>query len=166
MTEPETLTLGPNGWMPNNPALPVLMYRGVVPKGDPDAIEGTLRGNGWRPDWRDSVYPYHHYHSSAHEALACVDGSADVMLGGEDGHIVPIAAGDLLVLPAGTGHCRITASTDFLLVGAYPDGQVWDVCREAADAATLARIAAVPIPAADPIGGRDGLLPHLWSDKS
>jgi uncharacterized protein YjlB len=102
VTEPETLTLGPNGWVPNNPALPVLMYRGVVPKGDPDAIEATVRGNGWRPDWRDGVYPYHHYHSSAHEALACVDGSADVMLGGEDGHVMPIAAGDRLVVPTST----------------------------------------------------------------
>lgn len=166
MRGPETLTLDPNQGVPNNPALPVLVYRGVVPIGDPDAIEAKLRGNGWRPDWRDGVFPYHHYHSTAHEALACTSGSTELMLGGEGGHAVRVAAGDLLVLPAGTGHCRIAASTDFLLVGAYPDGQHWDICREAADAATLARIAAVPLPAADPVGGRDGPLPYLWSKKS
>ncbi len=166
MRGPETLTLGPNQGVPNNPALPVLVYRGVVPINDPDAIEATLRGNGWRPTWRDGVYPYHHYHSTAHEALACTSGSAELMLGGEGDHAVHVAAGDLLVLPAGTGHCRITASTDFLLVGAYPDGQDWDVRREAADAATLARIAAMPLPDADPVGGRDGPLPHLWSKNA
>ena len=166
MRGPETLTLGPNRALPNNPALPVLIYREVVPIDDPDATEATLRENGWRPDWRDGVYPYHHYHSTAHEALACTSGSAELMLGGKGGHAVHVAAGDLLVLPAGTGHCRITASTDFLLVGAYPDSQHWDVCREAADVATLARIAAVALPDADPVGGRDGPLPHLWSKNA
>ena len=76
MSEPDTLMLGQNGWVPNNPALPVLIYRGVVPVSDPDAIEATLRRNDWRPDWRDGVYPYHHYHSTAHEALACTDGTS------------------------------------------------------------------------------------------
>ncbi len=166
MSEPETLMLSPNGWVPNNPALPVLLYRRAVPAGDADAIEETLGRNDWRPDWRDGVYPYHHYHSTAHEALACSSGSAELMLGGEDGRQVRIDAGDLLVLPAGTGHCRISASDDFLLVGAYPQGQDWDVCRTAADAATLARIASVPPPTGDPIVGPDGPLTRLWSKQA
>ena len=165
MNEPETLTLGPNGWVPNNAALPVLVYRLVVPVGDPDAIEATFRQNDWRPEWRDGVYPYHHYHSTAHEALACTGGSAELMLGGEGGRQVRVEAGDLLVLPAGTGHCRVKASDDFLLVGAYPQGQDWDICRQAADAATLVRIAAVPLPGTDPIEGREGPLRRLWSIK-
>ncbi len=166
MSEPETLMLGPNGWVPNNPALPVLVYRSVVPAGDPHAIEATLCGNDWRPDWRDGVYPYHHYHSTAHEALACTNGSAELMLGGEGGLQVRIEAGDLLVLPAGTGHCRMEASGDFLLVGAYPQGQDWDVCRTAAAGATLARIAAVPLPKGDPVEGMEGPLTRLWSSKA
>ena len=101
-----------NGWMPNNPALPVLIYRGVVKAGDPSSIEARLRRNGWRPDWRDGVYPFHHYHSTAHEALACTAGEATLMLGGEDGRQIDVAAGDLLVLPAGTGHCRLRGSND------------------------------------------------------
>lgn len=166
MSEPETLILGPNGWVPNNSVLPVLIYRGVVPSGDPDAIEAQLLRNAWRPDWRDGVYSYHHYHSTAHEALACSSGKAELMLGGEGGRQVQIEAGDLLVLPVGTGHCRIVASDDFLLVGAYPQGQGWDVCRTAADRATLARIAAVPLPKGDTIDGTNGALTRLWSKEA
>jgi uncharacterized protein YjlB len=162
MSGPDTLTFGPNGWVPNNPALPVLIYRGVVPAGNPVRIEATLRKHGWRPDWRDGVYAYHHYHSTAHEALACTGGAAELMLGGEGGTTMTVAAGDLLVLPAGTGHCRISASDEFLLVGAYPEGQDWDICRQPADAATLKRIAAVPLPRADPVAGENGPLVKLW----
>jgi len=106
--------------------------------------------------------PVHHFHSTAHEALACVTGSATLRLGGPDGLDARIEAGDLLVLPAGTGHRRVEASADFLLVGAYPEGQDWDVRREAADAADEARIAAVPMPTADPAYGAGGPLAHLW----
>ena len=140
----------------------MLVYRGVVPVGAPEPIERTLAGNGWRPDWRDGVFDYHHYHSTAHEALACVTGSVRLMLGGEGGREVTVEAGDLLVLPAGTGHRRLAASDDFLLVGAYPEGQTWDVCRGAADKETLARITAVPVPRTDPVEGLTGPLTRLW----
>ena len=167
MSEPETLLLKANGWMPNNPLLPVLIYRHAIEAGDPSAAETRLRRNGWSPEWRNGVYPFHHYHSTAHEALACTAGEATLLLGGEGGRQVGIAAGDLLVLPAGTGHCRIAASPDFLLVGAYPDGQHWDVCREAADEETLRRIARVARPSTDPVEGTNGVLLHLWrGDRS
>jgi uncharacterized protein YjlB len=150
---PETLLLRPNGWVPNNLATSALLYRGVLPACDADAIEAVLRQYGWPLDWRDGVYPYHHYHSTAHEALVCGAGSARLMLGGEGGREVTVGAGDLLVLPAGAGHCRIAASDDFLLVGAYPHRQKRDICHSAADAATLARVAAVPRPRCDPVMG-------------
>lgn len=165
MRDPDVLWFAPNGWMPNNPDLPVLVYRSVLPSGGADAVEATIAASGWRPDWRDGVYPYHHYHSTAHEALACVDGSAELMLGGELGAVVRIGAGDVLVLPAGTGHRRVSAQSDLLVVGAYPDGQEWDVRRDAADDATLSRISAVPLPVADPVGGANGPLPRLWRSR-
>jgi len=80
VSQVDTLLLGSNGWVPNNPGLPVLIYHDVVAANAPETIEATLRENSWRPDWRDGVYPYHHYHSTAHEALACTNGSATLML--------------------------------------------------------------------------------------
>lgn len=156
-----------DGSIPNNAQLPLLVYSHTLelPETDPASmVEQVLRDNHWGGSWRDSIYPYHHYHSTAHEVLIVYCGQASVRLGGESGITRQIEAGDVLILPAGTGHKALGMTQDFAVVGAYPEGQDWDMRYGKADERPKAdkNIAEVPLPKADPIYGEGGPLMELW----
>ena len=102
----------------------------VVLEGGARGFDALFRANGWGGTWRDGVYDYDHFHSNAHEVLGVDSGWASIQLGGDVGKAVEVEVGDVLVLPAGTGHRRISKSEDFMVSGAYPPGQErYDTCR-------------------------------------
>jgi uncharacterized protein YjlB len=166
--EPSALMFADDGSIPNNPRLPFLVYRSAVDlAGTPDpeeVIEKTFARCGWGEMWRNGIYPYVHYHSMIHEALGVARGRAKVRFGGANGDVLEIAAGDVVVLPAGTGHQCLFASPDLVVIGAYPRRGKYDLCRgsKAEHAKALLTIPDVPLPDADPVHGSDGPLMALW----
>ena len=163
-TKLETYTLTDDGRIPNS-ALPVLVYRGAVEREADAAVhERLFAGHGWLGSWRDGIFSFHHFHSTAHEVLGIAQGEASVVLGGPQGRRFDLVAGDIVVLPAGTGHCNAGSSGDLLVVGAYPNGMRWDLRRgdPAEREEVLANIARVPLPDQDPVHGEDGPLLGLW----
>lgn len=163
---PQLLYFKDDGKTPNS-ALPVVLYRRFL--GDTSdragAFEALFARHQWHPKWRSGIFDFHHYHSTAHEALGVASGSARVRLGGESGQSLELSAGDVLVLPAGTGHRCEQASDDFLVVGAYPAGHdAYDLQRPGPGnhAASMERIAQVPKPQADPATGAAGALMQAW----
>lgn len=162
--KPTAHTFEDDGRIPNS-RLPVLVYAGAVDKdAGAGAYEKLFADHGWLGAWRDGIYPFHHFHSTAHEVLGIADGSAEVMLGGPAGRRFELGAGDVVVLPAGTGHCRLASSSDLLVVGAYPNGMDWDLRRgdPAEHDEVVANIARVPLPDQDPVQGQGGPLVELW----
>lgn len=158
--------LADDGKIPNS-QLPLLIYRRAFEfSGSESAavIERACTEHGWGGTWRNGIYSYHHYHSTAHETLGCYRGLAKVQFGGESGIVEELSAGDVVIIPAGVGHKNLGASADFGIVGAYPRGQEPDMNygrpgeRPRADE----NIARVPLPDTDPAFGKDGPLLKHW----
>ena len=169
--EPDVLAqvLKDDGIFPNS-KLKLLVYRQAVelPEKDPASIfERVFESNQWHGSWRNGIYPYHHYHSTAHEVLGIYLGWAKVQLGGEKGVALEIQAGDVIIIPAGVAHKKLRSSADFGVVGAYPEGQDWDmnygkpVGRPNADR----NIERVALPKLDPIYGARGPLLEKWTTR-
>jgi uncharacterized protein YjlB len=164
IVRPAALLLPENGRMPNSD-LPVLIYRAAL-RGDrlEDHLKKVFHSNHWGGTWTLGIYGFHHFHSNAHEVLGIAAGSASLQLGGEGSALIKVEKGDVIVLPAGTGHRRVKDSWDFWVVGAYPRGQ--EKYDEYLDKAMCGncrlRLKAVDLPSADPLYGKDGPLTKLW----
>jgi uncharacterized protein YjlB len=159
--EPAAFFFADDGAVPNN-RLPMLVYKGAINASD---IEKTLKKNGWGHGlWHNGIYPFTHYHSQIHEVLGIAAGKARVRFGGKNGEELDVEAGDVAVLPAGTGHQRISSTPDLLVIGAYPPDGHYDLCRGtgAEHARALETIPRVPLPQTDPLFGADGPLTKLW----
>jgi uncharacterized protein YjlB len=165
--KPQTYRFTDDGVIPNHPRWPLIVYKSAVrlPEClDPAAVfEELFDSRGWGRSWRDGIYDYAHYHSRIHEVLGIARGSGRVQFGGKRGRTLTLKAGDVAILPAGTGHQRLNASEDFLVVGAYPASGAYDECRSLED-----RKKAIPViprvarPRKDPVYGKDGPLMVIW----
>ncbi|WP_224999622.1 cupin domain-containing protein [Cesiribacter sp. SM1] len=155
-----------HGNIPNNPKLPLLLYRQVYTPAEEilNKFKHAFEENSWGGSWTNGVYDYHHYHSTAHEVLGVYSGKATIIFGGPGGKEVDVESGDMVVIPAGVGHCRKWASADFKVVGAYPKGQEdYDVCTEKDNPEEKRdNIEQVALPATDPVGGKSGPLMKEW----
>ena len=155
-----------DGRIPNNPKLPLVIYRLVLPPSGQLAkdFEKRFAKNGWTNSWRNGIFSYHHFHSNTHEVLGVAQGEARVCFGGPSGEVLTLSAGDVAILPAGTGHKCESATDDFLVVGAYPDGGDYDICRgdPAEHDGAVDRVAKVPLPKKDPAYGESGVV--VWQE--
>lgn len=165
--EVETLHLTPDGDIPNN-SLPLVLYRqALAPElRTAAACQALFARNEWRGNWVDGIFDYWHFHVTGHEVLGCVEGAAQVGFGGDGGIDVEFRTGDVVVIPAGVGHKRLSEKRDgFKVVGGYPPGQNGEITRpgevERDDA--LRRIAGLALPRGDPVLGSEGPLIKAWN---
>jgi uncharacterized protein YjlB len=165
--KPQTYRFKDDGFIPNHPKWPLIIYKSAIrlPESlDPAAVfEELFDINGWGDSWRDGIYDYVHYHSRIHEVLGIARGSGKVRFGGTKGRTITIKAGDVAILPAGTGHQCLKASKDFLVVGAYPPSGTYDECKSLEHRKkALSTIPRVGCPRKDPAYGKDGPLIRVW----
>jgi len=154
-----------DGKIPNS-VFPLVLYKKAFPFPDymDEVMEEAFAKNNWTNAWRNGVYDYHHYHSITHEVLGIYKGSAELQFGGDKGEQVSVTAGDVVLIPAGTGHKKISSTDDFAVLGAYPDGMEYDLMKGKKEERPAAddRIAKVPFPDNDPLLGDQGGIIEFW----
>ena len=119
--KPHTFRFRDDGVIPNNARLPLGIYRTPVrlPETlDPAAIfEELFARNGWA------------IHGATVSTTMSTITRVSTRCWVSRGRVVELKAGDVAILPAGTGHQALSASRDFLVVGAYPPAGKYDECR-------------------------------------
>jgi uncharacterized protein YjlB len=82
-------------------------------------MDDLFEANGWSDTWRDGIYDF---------CISIARGKGRIRFGGDRGRVYMLKAGDVVVLPAGTGHQCLSAEEDFLVAGAYPPTGTYDEC--------------------------------------
>lgn len=154
-----------DGIIPNH-TFPVIVHSQCVDLEDcSDWLETTFKKNSWLNNWRDIVLPYDHFHSNTHEVLGLGWGSVSLKIGGANGQVFHLSAGDVVIIPVGVGHYSISEHSNYQMVGGYPNGQAWDLktgLEPGERAQILKSISTVEMPEKDPIFGEDGFLFEKW----
>jgi len=159
-----------DGIFPNNGKLPLMVYKNAIPiptENSAAAVENAFHKNGWGSTWRNGIYAFHHYHSTAHEVLGIYSGSVTVQLGGPNGIVIDARKGDVIIIPAGVAHKNLGSTADFGCVGAYPPDQSWDMNygKPAERPKADQNISKVPLPTTDPVYGENGPLMKNWTNS-
>jgi uncharacterized protein YjlB len=158
--------ISPSDYFPNNSRYPLLIYKQVFTSMEqsPEQIQQFLHENNWNNSWVDSIYDYHHYHSTTHETLVIIAGQCNVQIGGDKGAIYEVSNGDVIILPAGVSHKNVGSSPDFKCIGAYPDNHDLDMNYGKLEEhpAVDRNIKKVGLPQSDPVFGEKGLLFNYW----
>lgn len=122
------------------------------------------------PSWVYTMYSQTHFHSTSHEVLGVVSGSARLCFGGEgnpDRFEPEVSKGDLIIVPAGVGHQLLSETGDsgsgsFKMVGAYPRGKSWDMCYgQPGEEGSCRNIGNLDWFHADPLYGEEGPALHV-----
>src|SRR5260221_848650 len=95
----ELYRLADDGVIPNNAALPLIVYRGALPPSGDVArqFETLFARNGWSGGWRNGIFPYHHYHSNAHEVARISSGQYRVPFCAANDEHGAVRHGDVVV---------------------------------------------------------------------
>ena len=163
----ESFVFNPDGDIPNSP-LPLLLYRHALAPvlRTASGCQALFQRNQWPGNWVDGIFDYWHFHVTGHEVLGCVAGWARVGFGGDGGGAVEFREGDVVVIPAGVGHKRLSEKHDgFAVVGGYPPGQSGGIARPGDHSMEAAQraIASLELPRADPVLGETGPLISAWN---
>lgn len=156
-----------NGRFPNNERLPVLIYRKALHVSnlfDTVKLRLLLNKHGWSNAWKAGIFSYHHYHSNTHELLACYNGKATLLLGGDDGLTIEFKKGDVIVIPAGVAHKNLNDENDVVCIGAYPGGKAYDMNFDRPGERPKAdkKVKKVGVPPKDPLTGANGKMQEIW----
>ena len=164
---PQQYLVEKNGYFPGS-KFPVLHYKEnlQLPTFFPGKyVRSVFQENNWTNNWRSGIYTFHHYHSTAHEVMAVIDGRTIILLGGINGKNVLLKKGDVIVIPAGVAHMNLGDENDITCIGGYPSGRGYDMNYGTPDEHPMVdiNIRHLPILDSGPLYGQDDPLISIWN---